>query len=125
MHFCIDRLCSKATLFARQGTIIRFSKCTTTQLRNDKFIVDTRTRLHRLSDRAEAVYQRPSDFRPRLGRLLPRGNPLVVTVQHQHCAMAKKRRALSQQDLNASGGQATGTEALRIIENLELEGECS
>ncbi len=44
---------------------------------------------------------------------------------HQHCAMAKKRRPLSQQDLNASGGQATGTEALRIIENLELEGECS
>jgi len=39
--------------------------------------------------------------------------------------MAKKRRPLSQQDLNASGGQATGTEALRIIENLELEGECS
>ena len=37
--------------------------------------------------------------------------------------MAKKRRPLTQQDLNASGAHAGGTEALRIIDNLELEGE--
>ena len=47
----------------------------------------------------------------------------VVTVRQ--CPMAKKRRPLGQQDLNASGAQAHGTEALRIIENLELEGECA
>ena len=37
--------------------------------------------------------------------------------------MAKKRRPLTQQDQNAAGAQAVGSEAIRIIDNLELEGE--
>jgi len=72
----------------------------------------------------ESGYQRPSDLARQAGWVaFTASGPPVVTVRHQHCAMAKKRRPLSQQDLNASGAQATGTEALRIIENLELEGE--